>query len=83
MTIAAGVPRENTRWIDWYGNLEATPPFTDRQGRRFPFGRLIVGKQLLTMHPDVMKFLERPKACSGRRSLSTPRGWRSGTSTKS
>ena len=59
MTIAAGVPRENTRWIDWYGNLEATPPFTDREGRTFPFGRLVVGKQReLTMHPGVMSFLE-------------------------
>ena len=55
VTIAAGVPRENTRWIDWYGNLEATPPFTDREGRTFPFGRLVVGKQReLTMHPGVM-----------------------------
>ncbi len=59
VTIVAGVPRENTRWIDWYGNLEATPPFTDRAGRRFPLGRLIVGKQReLTMHPGVMSFLE-------------------------
>jgi hypothetical protein len=59
VTVAAAVPRENTRWIDGYGNLESTPPHTDRQGRHFPYGRLIVGKQReLTMHPDVMEFLK-------------------------
>ena len=51
--------RKHTRWIDWYGNLEATPPYTDREGRVFPFGRIITGKQReLAMHPAVMRFLE-------------------------
>ena len=59
MTIVPGVPRKNTRWIDWYGNLEATPPYADSHGKRYPYGRVIVGKQReLTMHPGVMKFLE-------------------------
>jgi protein-arginine deiminase len=59
VTIAPGIPRDNTRWIDGYGNLEATPPHFDRRGRRFPFGRVLVGKQReLSMHPAVMKFLE-------------------------
>ncbi len=59
LTITAGVPRENTRWIDGYGNLESTPPHTNRHGTKYPYGRVIVGKQReLTMHPDVMKFLE-------------------------
>jgi protein-arginine deiminase len=54
-----GAPRKNTRWIDWYGNLEATPPHTDRQGRVFPVGRIVTGKQReLAMHPGVMGFLE-------------------------
>ena len=57
--MVPGAPRKNTRWIDWYGNLEATPPHTDRQGRRFPYGRIIAGKQReLAMHPGVMRFLE-------------------------
>jgi protein-arginine deiminase len=59
VTVVPGAPRKNTRWIDWYGNLEATPPHTDRQGRRFPYGRIIAGKQReLAMHPGVMRFLE-------------------------
>ena len=59
VTVVPGIPRKQTRWIDGYGNLEATPPFTDREGRRFPYGRVITGKQReLTMHPGVMKFLE-------------------------
>ncbi len=59
LTITAGVSRENTRWIDGYGNLESTPPHTNRHGTKYPYGRLIVGKQReLAMHPDVMKFLE-------------------------
>jgi Protein-arginine deiminase (PAD) len=58
-TVAPGIARKNTRWIDWYGNLEATPPYTDRQGQVFPFGRIITGKQReLAMHPGVMGFLE-------------------------
>jgi protein-arginine deiminase len=59
VTVVPGAPRKNTRWIDWYGNLEATPPHSDRQGRRFPYGRIIAGKQReLAMHPGVMRFLE-------------------------
>ena len=51
--------RKQSRWIDWYGNLEVTPPFTDRHGRRFPYGRMITGKQAeLSMHRGVMKFIE-------------------------
>jgi len=59
VTVAPAVPRRQARWIDWYGNLEVTPSFTDRQGRRFPYGRVITGKQAeLAMHPAVMKFIE-------------------------
>ena len=59
VTVLPGAPRKNTRWIDWYGNIEATPPHTDRLGRRFPYGRVITGKQReLAMHPGVMRFVE-------------------------
>jgi hypothetical protein len=59
LTVSPGVPRKQARWIDWYGNLEATPPHTDGRSREFPYGRIITGKQgELTMHPDVMRFLE-------------------------
>ena len=59
VTVTPGIPRKQARWIDWYGNLEVTPPFIDRQGRNFPYGRIITGKQNeLGMHPAVMKFLE-------------------------
>jgi protein-arginine deiminase len=59
VTVVPGAPRKYTRWIDWYGNLEATPPHTDRQGRRFPYGRIVAGRQReLAMHPGVMRFLE-------------------------
>jgi protein-arginine deiminase len=52
-------PRPHTRWIDWYGNLEVSPPVTSKAGKRFPLGRVLYGKQKeLTMHPDVLKFLE-------------------------
>ena len=57
--MAPAIPRKQARWNDWYGNVEATPPHTDRQGRRFPYGRVITGKQHeFTMHPGVLKFLE-------------------------
>lgn len=59
VTVAPGIPRKNARSTDWYGNVEATPPHTDRQGRRFPYGRVITGKHHeVTMHPGVLKFLE-------------------------
>lgn len=57
--IEAGAPRPKTRWIDWYGNLEVSPPTQDASGRHYPFGRVLTGKQKeLTMHPGVMAFLE-------------------------
>ena len=59
VTVSPGVPRKQPRWNDWYGNVEATPPHTDRRGRRFPYGRIITGKNhAFTMHPGVLKFLE-------------------------
>jgi protein-arginine deiminase len=59
VTVVAGVPRKRSRFIDGYGNLESTPPYTDSKGRRFPFGRAITGKQgELSLHPGVLKFLE-------------------------
>jgi len=58
--IEPGPPRPNTRWIDWYGNLEVSPPAIARDGTPFPHGRALVGKQReLTMHPGVLEFLER------------------------
>jgi protein-arginine deiminase len=59
VTVAPGAPRRHSRSNDWYGNVEATPPHTDRKGRRFPYGRVITGKHHeTTMHPGVLKFLE-------------------------
>ena len=59
VTVAPAIPRKQAGWNDWYGNLEATPPHTDRQGRRFPYGRVITGKHDdFTVHPGVLKFLE-------------------------
>jgi protein-arginine deiminase len=52
-------PRAGTRWIDWYGNLEVSPPVKSRDGQEFPLGRVLVGRQKeLSLHPDVLAFLE-------------------------
>lgn len=52
--LEPAAPRPNTRWIDWYGNLEVSPPVPT-----FPHGRILTGKQGdLSMHPDVLGFLE-------------------------
>lgn len=57
--VEAASPREGTRWIDWYGNLEVSPPVKAQNGREFPLGRILVGVQNdLGMHPDVLAFLE-------------------------
>ncbi len=59
VTVVAGDSRKETRWIDWFGNLEVTPSHTDANGQRFPYGRVLTGKQNdLAMHPGVMGFLE-------------------------
>ncbi len=51
--------RAGTRWVDWYGNLEVSPPVKSRDGREFPYGRILLGRQKdLSMHPDVLAFLE-------------------------
>ncbi len=55
-----GEPRCTPDWIDWYGNLEVSPPVTAADGRAFPVGRAMVGRQRgLTMHSGVLEFLER------------------------
>ena len=50
-----GKPAE---WIDWYGNLEVSPPLKVN-GRGFPHGRFYAGTQgERSMHPEVIDFLE-------------------------
>ncbi len=46
------------QWIDWFGNLEVSPPVTVN-GRSFDHGRFYAGTQGdRSMHPDVIGFLE-------------------------
>ena len=53
------LPRADTAWIDWFGNLEVSPPVVDHHGREFPFGRILTGAQPnLGMHPEILAFLE-------------------------
>ena len=48
----------SAEWIDWYGNLEVSPP-VNTPGRAFPRGRIYAGRQgARAMHPDVIAFLE-------------------------
>lgn len=57
--VDPGTPRKDTRWIDWYGNLEVSPPVTARNGQGFPCGRVLTGRQReLEMHPGALAFLE-------------------------
>lgn len=50
-----GKPAE---WIDWYGNLEVSPPLKVN-GRDFLYGRFYAGTQgERSMHPEVIDFLE-------------------------
>jgi len=45
-------------WIDWYGNLEVSPPVRAK-GREFAQGRIYAGTQgERAMHPEVIGFLE-------------------------
>jgi protein-arginine deiminase len=45
-------------WIDWYGNLEVSPP-VKANGREFRNGRVYAGTQgERAMHPEVIRFLE-------------------------
>jgi protein-arginine deiminase len=59
LLFEAGEARDKTAWIDWYGNLQVSPPVKDRSGRAFPFGRILTGRQgNLGMHPEVLSLLE-------------------------
>jgi protein-arginine deiminase len=56
--LKVGEPKAGRRWIDWYGNLEVSPPVPG-----FPEGRILTGKQReLSFHPEALAFLERQKA---------------------
>lgn len=54
-----GAPRSTTggdAWVDWYGNLEVSPPVPG-----WPLGRIYYGHNTETgmmLHPDVVDFLE-------------------------
>jgi len=49
---------KSVEWIDWFGNLEASPP-VKVNGREYRNGRIYAGTQgERSMHPDVIKFLE-------------------------
>jgi protein-arginine deiminase len=49
---------KSSEWIDWFGNLEVSPPLTARD-RTYPHGRIYAGTQgVRAMHPEVVSFLE-------------------------
>lgn len=55
--VQAAESRADTRWIDWFGNLEVSPPVPG-----FPHGRVLTGFQKeLRFHPDLIAFLEAQK----------------------
>ena len=57
--VVAGEPRPVRHFQDWYGNLECTPPFRAADGKVWPQGRVIVGRQRdVTMHDDVRQLLQ-------------------------
>jgi protein-arginine deiminase len=59
LLLEAGEARDNSRWIDWYGNLQVSPPVKDVQGREFPYGRILTGRQNdLSIHPELLSLLE-------------------------
>jgi len=57
--IRKGGDRGRTaEWIDWFGNLEVSPPVRV-EGRQYPNGRIYAGTQgVRAMHPDVIRFFE-------------------------
>lgn len=62
IVINAAIPRSETKWIDWYGNLQVSPPVQTKNGHNFPLGRILVGVQNnLTMHPEILDFLNAQK----------------------
>jgi protein-arginine deiminase len=51
--LQLGPALSGRRWIDWFGNLEATPPLPG-----YPDGRILTGRQReLALHGDVLAFL--------------------------
>jgi len=53
-----GFRGKTAEWIDWYGNLEVSPPI-NAKGRDLKNGRFYAGTQgERAMHPEVIKFLE-------------------------
>lgn len=57
--LVVGAPRATSggdAWVDWYGNLEASPPVPG-----WPLGRIYYGHNTATgmkLHPDVVAFFE-------------------------
>jgi len=57
--LVVGAPRTTSggdAWVDWYGNLEASPPVPG-----WPLGRIYYGHNTTTgmmLHPDVVAFFE-------------------------
>ncbi len=57
--LKIGESLPDREWIDWFGNLEVTPPCIGPDGRKYPLGRILTGRQnTLSLHPAVMEFLK-------------------------
>jgi protein-arginine deiminase len=52
--VTLGDPRPGSRWMDWFGNLQVTPPLAGL-GDSYLAGRILVGRQdNLDPHPGIM-----------------------------
>jgi len=67
--VYKGWIRSGVGWIDWFGNLDCTPPLPG-----WPLGRIYSGHQgSLTLHPEVLSFLDAQRVQGPVLSIDT--GW--------
>lgn len=67
--VFKGWIRSGVGWIDWFGNLDCTPPLPG-----WPLGRIYSGHQgSLTLHPQVLSFLDAQRVQGPVLSIDT--GW--------
>jgi hypothetical protein len=62
LVLRPAEPSKGSGWVDWYGNVVASPPLRAANGMLYPYGRIVIGsKDARTISAEFLAFIDSQK----------------------